>query len=276
VTTVWILSDLHIDATPWVPPPGPRVDVAIVAGDIADGLTRRALPWLAEHVVPRARHVIYAPGNHDFWRVRLPDELARARDAAAAAGVTLLDSGQSRRVGEIEIIGATLWTDYAIAGAGHQALAMRVAGDRQTGMRDHRLIQTRDRLGTPAPFRPPAAAALHAEHRARIERRLAEPWAGPRIVVTHHAPHPRSLLHGEVREVIDAAYASDLTAILEGEHAPDLWIHGHVHRTVDYRVGCTRVLANARGHDTSHRRRSGEWVVELENPDFDPALVLEL
>ncbi|APX86084.1 hypothetical protein BV511_16125 [Methylorubrum extorquens] len=274
--SIWILSDLHIDACPWTPPPGPRVDLAIVAGDVADGLCRRSIPWLAEHVVPRAREVVYVPGNHDLWRTRLPDELDRGRNAAEAAGITLLDSGQACVVDGVEVIGATLWTDYAIGGEGQRALAMRVAGDRQVGMRDHRLVQTRDRLGTPAPFRPPAALALHVEHRARIERRLAEPWAGPRIVVTHHAPHPRSLLHGEVREPIDAAYASDLTALMEGERAPDIWIHGHVHASRDYRVGRTRVLANPRGHDTSFRRRDGPWAVELENPRFDPALVLAL
>lgn len=274
--SVWILSDLHVDACPWTPPPGPRVDIAIVAGDVADGLCRRSIPWLAEHVVPRARAVVYVPGNHDFWRGRLPDELARGREAAEATGITLLDSGQAYVVDGVEITGATLWTDYAIGGADHRALAMRVAGDRQVGMRDHRRIQTRDRLGTPAPFRPPAALALHRQHRERIERCLAEPWDGPRIVVTHHAPHPRSLLHGEAREPIDAAYASDLSAVMEGEHAPDLWIHGHVHRAVDYRIGRTRVIANARGHDTSFRRRDGTWIVELENPAFDPALVLVL
>lgn len=276
MTSVWVLSDLHVDASPWAPPPGPRVDIAIVAGDVADGLCRRAIPWLAEHIRPRARHVVYVPGNHDLWRTRYPDEISRGRDAAIEHDITLLDCGQARHVDGVEVIGATLWTDYAIGGAAHRALAMRVAGDRQTGMRDHRLIQTRDRLGTPTAFRPPAAAALHAEHRARIERRLAEPWSGPRIVVTHHAPHPGSLLHVEVREPIDAAYASDLSEILEGPGAPDLWIHGHVHRSVDYRIGRTRVLANARGHDSSHRRRSGEWRVELENPAFDPLFTVEL
>lgn len=275
-TTAWILSDLHVDASPWTPPAGPRVDLAIVAGDVADGLCRRSIPWLREHIVPRARETIYVPGNHDWWRTRMPDELARARDDAAAAGIRLLDRGQRSHVDGIEIVGATLWTDYAVAGADHRAHAMRVAGDRQGGMRDHRLIQTRDARGIPAPFRPPAAAALHVEHRAQIYRALQEPATGPRIVVTHHAPHPRSLLHGEVREVIDAAYASDLSAILEGPGAPDLWIHGHIHRSVDYRVGRTRVIANARGHDTSHRRRSGEWITELENPAFDPAFVMEL
>ena len=273
---VWVLSDLHVDASPWEPPEGERVDLAIVAGDVADGLRKRAIPWLARHVVPWAREVVYVPGNHDFWRTRMPDELALARDAAEEAGITMLDSGQARIVDGVEITGATLWTDYAVGGLGHQALAMRTAGDRQVGMRDHRLVQTRDRLGTPAPFRPPAALAVHRQQRERIEWRLAEPWAGPRIVVTHHAPHPRSLLHGEVREVIDAAYASDLTAIMEGPHAPDFWIHGHIHASRDYRVGRTRILANPRGHDTSHRRRNGDWIDERENTSFDPLMILEL
>ncbi|MGU3282506.1 metallophosphoesterase [Methylobacterium mesophilicum] len=274
MTSVWILSDLHVDASPWTPPPGPRVDLAIVAGDIADGLCRRTIPWLVEHIRPRARHVIYTPGNHDFYRTRLPDEIARAREAAVAADITLLDCGQVRHVDGVRICGATLWTDYEITGS--RAHALGVAGDRHLGMNDHRRIQTRDRLRVPAPFRPLVAAGLHAEHRGRIERVLAEHWDGPRIVVTHHAPHPRSLLHGEVRETIDAAYGSDLSGIMEGRTAPDIWIHGHVHVSRDYVVGRTRVLSNPRGHDTSYRSRAGVWVDGRENPNFDPFLVVEL
>ncbi|BAQ49545.1 metallophosphoesterase [Methylobacterium aquaticum] len=271
---VWILSDLHVDASPWTPPADLTCDLALVAGDVADGLTRRAIPWLAQHVVPRARGTVYVPGNHDFWRTRIPDEIAVAREAAIIAGIRMLDCGQILNFEGIQIVGATLWTDYRLTG--NRSLALSTAGDRQGGMRDHRLIQGRDARGTPAPFRPLAAEALHREHRARIERALAEAWDGPRFVVSHHAPHPRSLLHGEVREMIDAAYASDLTDMLEGPHAPDLWIHGHIHRSVDYTVGRTRVLANPRGHDTSHRRRDGAWIEKLENPAFDGGFILEI
>jgi 3',5'-cyclic AMP phosphodiesterase CpdA len=276
MTTIWIMSDLHTNASPWVPPPGPRVDIAIVAGDVADGLCRRALPWLAEHVVPRAGAVIYVPGNHDFYGTRMPDEIERARHDALAAGIRMLDLGQALNLGELQVIGATLWSDYRIGGEGTRASAMATCGDRDSGMRDHRRIQTRDRRGTPAAFRPQDAAALHARHRARIEEALAAPWDGPRIVVTHHAPHPASLLHGEAHETIDAAYASDLSSILEGEGAPDIWIHGHVHASRDYRVGRTRIVANPRGHDTSFRRRDGTWVDGRENPRFDGNLVVEI
>ncbi len=274
---IWVLSDLHVDAAPWTPPEGPTVDLAIVAGDVADGVTRRSIPWLAEHVRPRARHVVYVPGNHDWYGCRLPDETARARDAAVAADVTLLDAGQSRIVEGVRVVGATLWTDYGIGEPRwSRAWGMREAGDRHVGMRDHRRIQTRDGLGSPAPFRPFAAAALHVEHRGRIERVLAERHDGPTIVVTHHAPHPLSLRAGEATGPGDAAYGSDLSAIMEGPGAPALWLHGHVHVSRDYHIGRTRVLSNARGHDTSHRRRDGTWCDERENPAFDPFLVLEI
>ena len=277
MTSVWILSDLHTDASPWTPPPGPRVDLAIVAGDVADGLTRRSIPWLVEHIRPRARQVIYAPGNHDLYGCRYPDEIARAREAAIAADLTLLDCGQVRHVDGIRVCGGTLWTDYRVGEPRwSQAWALRDCGDRERGMRDHRRIQTRDRAGSPAPFRTLAALALHTEHRGRIERVLATPHDGPTIVVTHHAPHPRSLPWEGPVEPTCAAYASDLSAILDGPAAPAVWIHGHVHCSRDYRVGSTRVISNPRGHDTSHRRRDGTWADERENPAFDPFLVVEI
>ncbi len=41
---VWILSDLHVDASPWTPPADLRADLAVIAGDVADGLCRGRSP----------------------------------------------------------------------------------------------------------------------------------------------------------------------------------------------------------------------------------------
>lgn len=257
---IWTLSDLHVDVSAWTPEAVPTHDVCIVAGDVRDGLVR-SIAWLAEHAVPRSPSVIYVPGNHDFYGHRLQSELARGRDAAAAAGISLLAVGEAVRREGVRIVGATLWTDYAVQGEVWRPVAMAAAGDRLGGMRDHRKIKRRLPGGETTAFRPTDAAACHAEQLGRIRRVLAEPFEGPTVVVTHHAPHPRSLLHGQVTETIDAAYASDLSRDLEGPDAPALWIHGHVHVSRDYRVGATRVVANARG-------RLGE------NPGFDPELVV--
>jgi hypothetical protein len=62
---------------------------------------------------------------------------------------------------------------------------------------------------------------------------------------------------------LSASFASDLDALITESGAP-LWIHGHTHNNVDYRIGATRVYTNQRGY-----------------PDklvagFDPGAVLEL
>jgi Icc-related predicted phosphoesterase len=61
-----------------------------------------------------------------------------------------------------------------------------------------------------------------------------------------------------------AAYASDLDAFIE-QAQPQLWVHGHIHSSRDYRVGRTRVVCNPRG-----------YVPFEPNAGFDPALVIEL
>lgn len=275
--SVWIISDLHVDAEAWTPPELPRVDLAVVAGDVANGLVRRSLPWLREHVVPRARWTVYVPGNHDAWDCRLPDEIERGHAVAAAAGIALLDAGQVLDADGVRVIGASLWTDYALLGVEARPATMAACEDRVAGMRDHRRIQARNRWGEPCRFRAAAAAALHTRHRAAIEAALAVPHDGLTLIVTHHAPHPRSFAGGEALTATDAAYASDLSPILEGPHAPDVWVHGHLHHSSDYTIGPTRILSNPRGHvEWCGPPRSPRRVPVPENPAFIPNLVLEI
>jgi len=74
---------------------------------------------------------------------------------------------------------------------------------------------------------------------------LGQPFAGPTVVVTHHAPHPLSLPSGEFD--LAHCYASDLSRFIQDRQA-DLWVHGHLHSRSDYRIGATRIVCNARGH----------------------------
>ena len=61
-----------------------------------------------------------------------------------------------------------------------------------------------------------------------------------------------------VREVVDAAYASDLEAVmLAGK--PDLSVHGHVHVAHDYQITVTRV-----------RKQSEEVYFAAEPEDSQP------
>ena len=105
-------------------------------------------------------------------------------------------------------------------------------------MNDYRLIRVAG-----ASYRRIRAAdtvALHRDHRRWLEARLAEPFDGDTVVVTHHAPHPACLGRFEGGSLA-AAYASDLTDLIEA-HRPALWLHGHTHVPSDLTVGATRVL----------------------------------
>ena len=96
-----------------------------------------------------------------------------------------------------------------------------------------------------------------------LDAEMSLPFDGPTVVVTHHAPHPRSLMTtpGD-RDDLDACYASDLTWMM-GKHSPALWIHGHTHVPSDYMIGSTRVVCNPRGYpgEIQHARWRRDLVV---------------
>jgi hypothetical protein len=72
---------------------------------------------------------------------------------------------------------------------------------------------------------------------------------------------------------VNAGFVSDLRHILD---LADLWIHGHVHDSFDYRVGATRVIANPRGYARNLNMAGAPADLKWENRAFDPALVIEV
>ena len=83
------------------------------------------------------------------------------------------------------------------------------------------------------------------------------------IVVTHHAPSQRSEAPYHADSPLGPAFTSKLDPLIERIGVP-LWIHGHTHHNVDYKIGVTRVLSNQRGYPGEPCK------------GFDPGLVVEL
>lgn len=83
------------------------------------------------------------------------------------------------------------------------------------------------------------------------------------VVLTHHAPSPRSIPPKFQGDPLNCAFASDLDALVMESKAL-LWVHGHIHSQSDYQIGSTRVVANPRGYP---REEVGDfradWVLEV-------------
>src|SRR5690606_5642399 len=110
-------------------------------------------------------------------------------------------------------------------------------------------------------FIPGVAYRMHQASRTFIETALqADPI--PTVVVTHHMPHTLSIPERYKGDLLNAAYASDLSDTIRCE-PPAPWVHGHAHEGCDYRLLGTRVVCNPRGYGG-------------ENKAFNPAMVVEI
>jgi predicted phosphodiesterase len=243
-----VLSDLHLSLGALALPAN-DADAVILAGDIAR--PKEAIAWAAGFAKP----VLYVPGNHEFYGGSVAGTVDELKRLSAGTNVRVLDNDEAI-IGGVRFLGTTLWTDFMLFGAGEKRVAaMREA---QRLMRDFRRISLGD-----APFTPEASAALFARDAAWLERTLAQPHAGPTVVITHHAPSRNSIHPRFADSLMSAAFVSAAERLIDGSRAC-LWIHGHTHDSFDYFVNGTRVLCNPRGYAKDGVN---------ENPSFDPDLL---
>lgn len=259
MTKIRIMSDLHLEFGPLTLDPAGE-DVLALAGDV--GIFIDGIEWADTQAKELGVPVVMIAGNHEFYQNdrqhghTIESTIVALREASARTNgrVTFLERDVAVVAG-VRFIGATLWTDFALFG--DQKKAKLAAWGR---MNDYRCIEIR-RGKT---FNPMLAAEEHAASRIFIEDTLAQPFAGPTVVMTHHAPSRKSVAGRYAHDELSPAYASNLEDLVENSGAA-LWQHGHVHHSFDYMIGSTRVRTNPRGYDG----------YEL-NPDFDPSLVLEV
>ncbi len=262
---LWILSDLHFNPSalrqnqPWT---APEADVAVVAGDVASGGIGNALRVLEHEVLPRMP-VVFVPGNHEFYGVSILEEREhwreRYRSGGLPEGLHLLDC-DTVEVGGTRFLGATLWTDFELDGSNEFQVrdTMRNA---ECLINDYRhavwrLLPMRERLTAER------TRSLHRQAKGWLLSELSEARTKPVVVVTHHAPHPKSIPPKYRDSTLNAAFASDLEDLIV-DCGPGLWVHGHVHNSLDYKIGGTRIICNPLGYGD-------------ENRAFDPALVVEI
>ena len=250
-----ILSVMHMGVQ-GMEPPRTDADLVVLAGDISR--PERAAPWALGFDKP----VLYVIGNHEFYGSSLPEVRAEFRRRFEGTHVHLLDDN-ALVLGGVRFLGSTMWTDFRAHGEGEKMdEAMRMAADFMYDFKRVRVgAAPDDPLLTPAD-----TMRLFAASTRWLDAELAKPFAGPTVVITHHAPSLHSIHPRFVGSPFNAAFVSDAPWLLRDRRAR-LWIHGHTHDSHDYQVEGTRVLCNPRGYV-----KEGQ----VENAHFDPQLVVEV
>ena len=251
---IWLFSDLHLEFADIRLPP-PAADVCVCAGDILTHGIVRSLTWLKEHVAP-AMPVVFVAGNHEFYRASMLESLVEARAFASDHGIHFLERDRVSIAG-VAFLGGTLWTDFALFGRPEIGIATAEAA-----MNDFKHIKY---VKQPyRRFRALDAFRIHRETRDYLWKQLSSPREEKVVVVTHHAPSIESVSSAFRDDFLSAAYASDLHDFIV-ENQPDLWVHGHIHDAVNYRIGATRVISNPRGYpgEPSFTAFDGAFIVEI-------------
>lgn len=234
---IHLLSDVHNEFEYFLPHPvAAEADVVILAGDIHEGI--KGVEWAKKTF---SRPVLYVPGNHEYYRGHLGKSLVKMIDWSDER-VRVLDCEEVVIQG-VRFLGATAWTDYSVTGNARVAMY-----EMRELMTDFRKIRAGHDYRKLTPF---DLLERNRYTQQWLEARLSEPFAGPTVVITHHAPSLRSLypdgVYPEEPRSIDAAYANAWESLLDGERV-SLWVHGHNHLAVDYVINGTRVVSNPRGY----------------------------
>ncbi len=249
-----ILSDLH-QSRGALEHPRNDADIVILAGDISR--PKDAVAWALEFNKP----VLYVPGNHEFYGGSLSATVAELKQLCVGTCVQVLDNDVVV-INGVRFLGSTLWTDFM--GSADSAQSAQAMQEAQEFMRDFSAIRIE---GPESPLlTPEASVALCRENAAWLESQLAQPHAGPTVVITHHAPTLQSVHPRFAGSILNGCFVSNLQHLMDGQRA-QLWVHGHTHDSFDYTVNGTRVVCNPRGYAKDGLN---------ENPLFDPHCVVQI
>lgn len=261
----WVISDLHLLSAGTLPFPIPDADICLCAGDVS-GSIRVTMECLERQIAP-LMPIVLVLGNHDYYSSTIDGALEYAGRMTKGTVITVLEN-ESKVIGKVRILGATLWTDYLIPFGGKRPelpLPERRDVAIHFGLRfltDFRAIYGSKSYGGNGLVAPDEIIGRHERSRIFLSNSLATPFEGKTVVLTHHAPSPKSRDVRFLGQPTNAGFLSDLDKIIE-DGKPDFWIHGHIHRCFDYRMGSTRVLCNPKGY----------W---HEKTGYQPGLVVDL
>jgi|NOAtaT_7_FD_contig_71_1457199_length_3553_multi_2_in_0_out_0_3 hypothetical protein len=252
------LSDIHLEFykdSSTVKIKDTDSDCIILAGDIHT--KTRAIKWLLDQKINKP--IFYICGNHEFYGTNWPRNIDKLKEAAKDTNIHVLENDYYIFKDWI-ILGCTLWTDYKLLEPiVPQQLAMSACFK---GMNDFYKIRNSN-FGYKKII---PSDLLHAHYESvDFLKTYLEVFNGCNIaVLTHHTPSIKCIDPTYHKDILSAAYASNLDEFVAYSGAK-IWFTGHTHyKYKKFMLGDTLLVSNPMGY------------LNYINEDFDPKQVEEV
>jgi hypothetical protein len=249
-----IASDIHFEHRffPYEHIINPVGNVLALLGDI-DSVFSSNLPKFLKWCKSRFNHVLYVPGNHEFYSpsttkpVTITEITQKLKDMCDQIGVTLLQNSHVD-IGDVRFIGSTLWSYVP-----HEYKELVKAH-----LNDYRLI-----------FKTPNkcidvndTVAEYCKSRDYITKTIANTKNKKIVVLTHHAP--------SLYKTSSPKYALKPTTTGFASHLPytpgiiRLWCSGHTHYNFHHSVQGYELISNQFGYfDNPIRGYKSDLVITI-------------
>jgi len=256
---VRIFSDIHLDCDVtkkfkfedlWMPEvlPTDKDTVLILAGDLWHAkkpFSYFGQSWM-EQISKQFKYVVCVLGNHDLWGGNCPNtytDFKRKASEQKLDNVFLLQN-DTLLMGDIKLVGGTLWTDFMNGDESCMAHAINT-------MNDYKYTKFGDKFNRLKPVY--LLNAFNKTKKYIFDHAVKDYEAQQVWVVTHHAPSFQSLgiqnNTDHPKKYDNALYASDLDAQIQASDI-SLWVHGHYHRSLSYHIGKCEIVSNPRGYSS--------------------------
>lgn len=195
-------------------------DLVVLAGDIGSRNTIAAqIGALCSKFFPTP--VLYIPGNHEHYRATWSELWAILRTVSAPNLLPITPRQRHFVCGRV-VVACTLWfpeTPFSNVFASNISDFSEIPNYREW---------------------------VYEENRRDVQF-LRTHMDQSSVVVTHYLPTPHSITPQFTGSPLNQYFLTDLTEEIV-TRGPKLWIHGHTHSSVKYKLGETEVVCNPFGY----------------------------
>jgi predicted phosphohydrolase len=209
----------------------PGGDVLILAGDIVPFATMDKYGDFFNYISDTYETTYWIPGNHEYYYYDIAEKCGTLNEKIRSN--VFLVNNSSVILSNTKFILSTLWSK--IGPLNQWVIQQRVS--------DFQVIKYKNKRFSIDHFND-----LYHESLKFLNSEIEMTFSGKTVVVTHHVPVLLNYPEQYKSDVLNEAFAVDLSDLIECNKI-DYWIYGHHHINVDeFTSGKTKMVTNQLGY----------------------------